>query len=709
MKSILKFFARLFFRYRAFNTEILDTPGPVLLIPNHVSWFDWLFLGVLLDDDWKFVTSATTAETSWFHRKAMINSRTFPIDTMSPYSVREMASYLKTGGRLVLFAEGRLSRTGELMKLFDGTGFLLHKTRAKVICAHLRNAHRMPLSPNIGLKLWFPQISVHFSDAFAPPEYENLSASKARAVYTQWLRDHIVGLRFDTEMEFGAQNVPAAVVETAQLYRKKQIIEDINLKPLTYERFLAGANALANELAGTIAPDVERVGILLPNTCALPVSLMSMWRLGKVPAILNYSVGVTTLHTCCDIAGLKQVISSRIFLEKIKMDPAEIETNGTELILLEDVRERIGLTDRLLALAAAKLNPGAAFRTIKSSDTAVVLFTSGSEGVPKGVELSHRNILANIRQMLSVLDLQDDDRFFNSLPMFHSFGLTAATLVPLVRGLYSFVYPSPLHYRVVPTAFYNTDCTVLFGTNTFINGYARKAHPYDFRNLRYLMAGAEKIQEKTSEIWAQKYGVRVLEGYGATECAPVLCTNTPMKPKFGSAGRMLPRVETRVESVPGVDRGGRLFVKGPNVMKGYLNKDANVSFQALDGWYDTGDIVEIDDEGYVHILGRMKRFAKVSGEMVSLTAVEDALSGAFPHYGLRCQVAVVSKPDADKGERLIVVSNEKRLSTGEVREIIKSKGHSNLWVPREVVFVNEIPKLGTGKVNHRELVKQLKF
>jgi acyl-[acyl-carrier-protein]-phospholipid O-acyltransferase / long-chain-fatty-acid--[acyl-carrier-protein] ligase len=708
MKTILHFLARIFFRFRAFNTEVLDTPGPVLLIPNHVSWFDWLFLGVVLDEDWKFVTSATTAQSSWFHRKAMINSRTFPIDTLSPYSVRDMAAHLKQGGRLVLFAEGRISRTGELMKLFDGTGFLLHKTGAKVICAHLRNANRMPFSPNVTLKRWFPTVTAHFSEVFTPPVFENLSASKARGVYTRWLRDQMVGLRFDTEMNFGPSNLPAAIVETAQIYAHKPILEDINLKALTYERFLAGAGALANGLADRLAHGGGRIGVLLPNTNALPVSLMALWRLNKVPAILNYSVGIATLHACSDVAGLKQVITSRVFLEKIKLDPAQIEKGGPELIFLEDVREQIGTMERLIALAGAKFNPSAHYRGIPAEETAVVLFTSGSEGVPKGVELTHRNLLANIRQILSVLDLQDDDRFFNSLPMFHSFGLTGATLLPLVRGLYSFVYPSPLHYRVVPTAFYNTNCTVLFGTNTFINGYARKAHSYDFRNLRYLMAGAEKIQAKTAEIWAQRYGVRVMEGYGATECAPALCTNTPMEPKHGSTGRLLPRIEHRLESVEGVDRGGRLFVKGPNIMKGYLNRDANKQFQKLDGWYDTGDIVDIDEEGFVHILGRLKRFAKVSGEMVGLTAVEDALAGAFPKYGIRCQIAVIARPDPDKGERLIAVCNEKRLTVKEMREVLKEKGHSNLWVPREVIFVNEIPKLGTGKVNHRELMKKLK-
>jgi acyl-[acyl-carrier-protein]-phospholipid O-acyltransferase/long-chain-fatty-acid--[acyl-carrier-protein] ligase len=279
--------------------------------------------------------------------------------------------------------------------------------------------------------------------------------------------------------------------------------------------------------------------------------------------------------------------------------------------------------------------------------------------------------------------------------------------VPLVRGLYVFLYPSPLHYRTVPSALYDRNCTIFISTNTFLNGYARKAHPYDFRSLRYLFAAAEKLQESTAQIWAQKYGVRILEGYGATECSPCVSLNTPLEPRYGSVGRLLPGIDYKLEPAEGVGDGGRLFVRGPNVMKSYLNADANAKFLALGGWYDTGDVVSVDAEGYLHVLGRMKRFAKVSGEMVSLTAVEEALAGAFPQYGLRCQVAVITRPDEGKGEALIAVTNEPKLTLAEIRDAIKVKGLTNLSAPREIKVVKEIPKLGTGKVNHRELQAQM--
>jgi len=374
---------------------------------------------------------------------------------------------------------------------------------------------------------------------------------------------------------------------------------------------------------------------------------------------------------------------------------------------LEDVRQGIPGWRKLAAALASRLAPCKLDDRHKTDDTAVILFTSGSEGEPKGVELTHRNFLANIRQMCAVADLSESDRFFNALPLFHSFGLTVGLLLPLVRGAFTFLYPSPLHYRVVPTALYDLNATVFFATNTFLAGYARKAHPYDFRSVRYLFAGAEKLQDSTIQTWARRFGLRVLEGYGATECSPCVSVNTPMRPRTGSAGEFLPGIEWKLEKVNGVDEGGRLFVRGPNVMKGYLNPEPNAKFQALNGWYDTGDIASVEAGKYVHILGRMKRFAKISGEMVSLTAVEEALDGAFPEYGLRFSVAVVAKPDPDKGERLIAVSNEPRLTLEEIRSVIKAKGLNNLAVPREIRTVREIPKLGTGKINHRELARRV--
>ena len=709
MIACIRFLLSWLFRFRAYDESVLKTAGPVLLVPNHVSWFDWLFLVACLDKDWKFVVSSVTAQKSWLHRLIMLNRRTFPIDTSSPYAVKRMAEYLNANGRLVLFAEGRISKTGALMKLFDGTGFLLHKTPSRVITCYLRGAERMPFCPQPGWRRWFPTVTAHFSPVFTPPKLENMSTIQAREHMTAWLRDKMLQQRFQAEMDFGARNVLAAIVETARRLPKRIALEDATRQPLTYRRFLTGASALARPLAGRLHADAEHTGVLLPNVNALPVLLLSLWHLGRIPAVLNFSTGPVTMLACAQLAGMKQIITSRLFLERAKLKVDNLTAAGIEIIYLEDLRGQIGKTQKLLALLRMTVNPRSLGRAAdgRSLDdrTAVVLFTSGSEGMPKAVALTHTNLLANLRQMLAVTDIMDTDRLFNCLPLFHSFGLTVGTILPLVRGLYVFIYPSPLHYRIVPAAFYDTDATIFLSTNTFLNGYGRRAHPYDFRTLRYLFAAAEKLQETTATTWAQKFGVRILEGYGATECAPCVCVNTPLEPRYGSVGRIMPGMEYKLEPVEGVTEGGRLLVRGPNIMAGYLNPEANAKFKELGGWYDTGDIVSVTPDGFFFIRGRLKRFAKVSGEMVSLTAVEDALAGAFPQYGLRCQVAVVTRPDESKGELLIAVTNEARLTLEEIRAAIRAKGLSNLSAPREIKVVQEIPKLGTGKINHRELAK----
>ena len=707
MKTFFRFLLRVLFRFRAFNLDALKTPGPVLLIPDHLSWLDWLFLWVCLDEDWKFVTSSISAQTSWLHRKLMINHYTLPVDTNSPYAVKHMAEFLKGGGRLVLFAEGRLSRTGTLMKLFDGTGFLIFKTKAKVITAYLRGAGCLLYSPNPGWKKCFPKVTVHFSATLAAPGLGDISTGRARALLTNWLRDQMVRQQFEVEMAFGAQNVLSAVAETARKHPSHVILEDATLQTLTYRKLMVGADVLAHALRGAVTGG-ERVGLLLPNVNATPVVILALWKLGKVPAMLNFSSGTPTMLACAELAGLKHIVTSRAFLERVRLNVDEFVIAGIRLVYLEDVRAGIPGSRKFLTLLRHVLIPHSAFSTPHSAGSAaVIVFTSGSEGVPKGVELTHGNFLANIRQMLAVTDLTDSDRLFNCLPLFHSFGFTVGTFLPLVRGIYVFLYPSPLHYRMVPSVLYDRDCTVFISTNTFLNGYARKAHPYDFRSLRYLFCAAEKLQEATALAWSQKYGVRILEGYGTTECAPCVSVNTPLEPRYGSVGRLLPGMDYELEPVEGVTDGGRMFVHGPNVMKGYLNAEANAKFQALGGWYDTGDIVSVDAEGYLHVLGRMKRFAKVSGEMVSLSVVEDALAGAFPQYGLRCQVAIITRLDEGKGEALIAVTNEPKLTMDEIRDAIKAKGLTNLSVPREIKVVKEIPKLGTGKVNHRELQAQM--
>ena len=645
MMLILRWILRLLYGFRVYHEPVLRTKGPVLLLANHVSWWDWLFIGVCLENDWRFVTSSTTAQLSWLHKRIMVNGRTFPVDMNSPYAVKHIAAYLHQGGRLVMFPEGRISSTGSLMKLFEGTGFLIARTHAKVITGFIRGAARLPFSNNPNSKQWFPQVTVHFSEVLTPPKPAHAHLTEARLMVTDWLWQQMVKQQFETEMICGPATVPAAIINRARQMSRRVILQDVTLNKLTYGRILTGASALSAKWRALLKPSNQKVGILLPNVNGVPIVLLSLWMNNKIPAVLNYTMGPASLLACARLAELNQIITSRNFLERVQLDLSPLQKEGIELVFIEEVRARIGILDKLKAMLRARLGPGIEPSPSQPDETALILFTSGSEGEPKGVELTHRNILANIRQMLSVVDLMETDRFFNALPLFHSFGLTVGLILPLVQGTFVFLYLSPLHYRIVPSAFYNLNCTVLFGTNTFLAGYARKAHPYDFHSLRYVFAGAEKLQQNTRSMWMDKFGVRVLEGYGATECSPCVTANVPMHSRPGSAGRFLPGIECRFEPVEGItpllevdshdqqhtagDSArrtshsalpvGRLFVRGPNIMRGYLNPTVNTAFRSLGGWYDTGDIARVDAEGFLSILGRLKRFAKVSGEMISLT------------------------------------------------------------------------------------------
>lgn len=369
-----------------------------------------------------------------------------------------------------------------------------------------------------------------------------------------------------------------------------------------------------------------------------------------------------------------------------------------KIVYLEDVKERISTFDKLCAVISKPFASTIHHRVgAAPDDPAVVLFTSGSEGSPKGVVLSHANLLANRYQLAARIDFNPSDIVFNALPIFHSFGLTGGTLLPILSGIKVFLYPSPLHYRIVSALAYDTNATIMFGTNTFLSGYARVAHSYDFCNVRYVFAGVKKVKEETRRTWSDKFGIRILEGYGATETSPAISTNTPMHFKPGTVGRFMPGISYDLEAVPGINDGGKLIVSGPNVMLGYLRaENPGVLHPVHDNRYDTGDIVSVDAEGYITILGRVKRFAKIAGEMVSLAAVEALIFALWPGYNH----AVISIPDSRKGEQLALVTECVEADRNAIQAYINSSGGTELMVPRSIVVADRIPVLGSGKIDY---------
>ncbi|MEW9668724.1 AMP-binding protein [Ammoniphilus sp. 3BR4] len=478
----------------------------------------------------------------------------------------------------------------------------------------------------------------------------------------------------------------------------KVIVEDIE-KPITYKDLLLGIYVLSDKLNSLIR-DQQNVGVLLPNSAGHILTLFSLFRLGKTPAILNFTMGEESLKDCAETAGLQTILTSRKFLEKANLQGlVDTLPHSYFIVYLEDVRESISIINKFKGFINFQFK-----RTASTRTNEVILFTSGSENRPKGVILTHDNLYANISQALNVIELTAEDRFFNPLPMFHSFGLTVGTLLPLLSGIYGYTFPSPLHYKEIPVLVREKAATALFGTSTFFEGYEKYAEPEDFLTLRYVIAGAERLKPQVVMKWKDRFGIDLLEGYGTTEASPILSINTPEHKKEGTVGKLLPLIDYIIKPVEGIKEGGKLLVKGPNLMKGYLLHDEG--FVPRKEWYDTGDVVKVDEEGYVTILARLKRFAKIAGEMISLNQIEQLSAQCFG----RPDFFAVSVPDERKGERVILFTTYEEAEVKKLSQYIRSLKQSNLLIPHKMIFIEDVPILGSGKTDYvslTEMAKQL--
>ncbi|CAN5164598.1 AMP-binding protein [soil metagenome] len=493
-----------------------------------------------------------------------------------------------------------------------------------------------------------------------------------------------------------------ALISARARYGDKEILEDQDRKPLTYTGLIRAAFVLGRKIAAMTQAG-ERVGILLPSSMGVVVTFFGLHAFGRVPVMLNFTAGEANLKAAIKTAGVTRILSAKRFIQQAKLDDLTDALGKVATITwLDDVRATIGLRDKLFGLAAG-LAPRR-FRAKTDIDgPGVVLFTSGSFGAPKGVVLSQRNLLANARQIAAHIELKPEWVMFNPLPTFHSFGLTGGVILPLLQGLKAFEYPSPLHAKQITDLLPKVKASVLFATDTFLNQYARVADPEDFATVLFVVAGAEKVRDETRHLFDTKFGnVKVLEGYGATEAAPVVAVNHPDRNRPGSVGQILPGMEYRTDPVPGIVGDGRLFLRGPNVMEGYVSPDDPEALDPLhDGWHDTGDIVDVDPEGYITILGRAKRFAKIGGEMVSLTAVEGMAQAVWPDN----RHAVVSIPDSRKGEKLILITDRADAAAAALSDWAREHGAPELAVPKKIIRLAEVPVLGTGKTDYVSIQK----
>ncbi len=707
LKCLVKWILKLLFRVEVQGqNNYIDAGKRVLLVINAGSLLDTLLVSTFLPDKVSVVVDRRIAK-KWWMRPVLSCSNVIEVDFSSPTATLKVVRAIKTHQRCMVFHAKRFNHDQFFMKLLEATALIAEKAQAYLLpiridgaayshFSYFRHQQRLRYFPKISLTILPPQ-SLGFENALehrSPRVFRRKTATRLYKIITELMVE-------STNVNL---NIMQVFVDAVATHGRKYIIaEDHERKTMTYGTMLLKSHVLGRVLAKKLSGE-ERVGFMLPTSLAGLVCFLSLHVAKKVPAMINFTAGASPVLSACKTVELKTVVSSRRFIKLAELDHLEqaLVQAGIRVLYLEDIAANISLVNKIRGAFASQFLQAP---KTPASDPLAILFTSGTEGFPKAVFASHSNIITNKEQMLAVVDIHSGDRLFNSLPMFHTFGLSVGTILPLAMGIKLFMYPSPLHYRIVPQLFYESLSTIICGTDTFFAGYARYGRPYDFSHARLVIAGAEKLRDSTAQIWKEKYGVEISEGYGATETSPVISVNTPANKRYGSVGRILPCMEHRLKAVDEIKEGSSLCLKGGNIMLGYMRagtpgvlESPREDFSDGDGegWYDTGDIVELDDEGFVYIKGRAKRFAKLGGEMVSLVAVETALGGLWGDIAL----GIVSIPDDKKGEQLVLIIEKEDVTASQIAAYFASRGISPLWVPKRILSVKQVPILGSGKFDY---------
>jgi len=669
--------------------------APVIYAVWHQSKLDPALMLSLLPEQTLHILDETSAKSMWLEPWREL-ARTITFNAKHVFVSRRLVRVLKGKGRLAVYLPDTVEPDTKSFRLFRAVARIAVQSDAKIVPVFVAGGRFLPssLTPRQRApRHWFKKLSIVALPPMTIAELVERAGGPSRTTASNALFDRMAEARLA-----GAgldRSLFQAVRDAAGLFGASvTIVEDVVTGALSYRKLLTGARVLGRRFAAMSRPG-EAVGVLLPNANGVVLSLLGLSSAGRVAAMMNYTAGPASAAAAAKAAAIRTVVSSKAFVEKAGIgDVVEaLEKDGAKLVWLEDIRSSVGAFEKLSAALFWRMP----LARQKAEQPAVILFTSGSEGQPKAVVLSSRSLLANVAQAEARITFSPADRLLNVLPVFHSFGLTGGTVLPLVNGVPLFLYPSPLHYKIIPEIAHKFRPTVMFGTDTFLAAYARTAKDGDFSSLRFVVAGAEAVRAETRKTWRERFGAEIVEGYGLTEAAPVVAVNTASHSRDGTVGRMLPGMHMRIEPVEGISEGGRLFLSGPNLMRGYMTADRPGELQPLGGeWLDTGDIVSVDREGFVTISGRAKRFAKIAGEMISLGAVEMMVKALWPEGNH----AAVSVPDKRRGERIVLVTTADDADAETLRRHGKQAGAAEIMVPDGIVKVKEIPMLGSGKTDY---------
>jgi acyl-[acyl-carrier-protein]-phospholipid O-acyltransferase/long-chain-fatty-acid--[acyl-carrier-protein] ligase len=717
LRLLLWIAAHTFYRLDLKGQENVPARGGALLTPNHTSWVDAVLLLAATDRPIRFLMFKGVYENFLVKPFAKM-LKIIPIASDQGaremiHSLREASEALRNGEVVCIFPEGEITRIGQLLPFRRGFERIVKGIDVPIVPVNLDGIWGSIFSFSGGRFLWKVPRSIPYPVriTFGKPLPSTATASEVRRAVQELSVD-----AFQRRRRY-MKPLTRSFLRAARIHPRRFAMADGRTPELTCGESLIKAIFLARRLRSRWAGQ-KMVGLLLPPS--IPAALLN-WAallLGKVPINLNYTTSNESLASCARQCELKTIVTSKLFLEKVPVQPPG------EVIYVEDLADSPRFGEKLAALLAASLFPARLIelflgvrRTAALDDTATIIFSSGSTGEPKGVVLSHFNLASNVEQLEQVFHLHARDRILGILPFFHSFGFTGTLCLPALAGIGVVFHPSPLDAQAIGALVSKHAVSLLLSTPTFLNSYTRRCPAEAFGSLRIVMAGAEKLPERVAQSFEDHFGIRPLEGYGCTECSPVVAVNTydfraayfrQIGAKRGTIGHPLPGIGVRIidpesgETLP-IDKPGLLLVQGPNVMVGYLNRPEKTAEVLREGWYNTGDIAALDEDGFLRITDRLSRFSKIGGEMVPHIKVEEQLQELLDADGQ--VLAVTAIPDEKKGERLVVIHT---LQEHDLRKCLDKLAKTDLpalWKPKpdQFVRVEQLPYLGTGKLDLRRL------